>query len=113
MAYEKRDGDISVFSNQKTSDRQPDWKGTLLLNGVTYDVALWSRGNGSVLSGRVEVNEKKRRDMETHNMIVGAANLAAHQAEPLYKTAERMTPPPPPEPEPPSMFQDAEDDLPF
>ena len=33
MAYEKRDGDISVFRNDKKNGRQPDYRGELLLNG--------------------------------------------------------------------------------
>ena len=119
MAYEKRDGDISLFENKKTHDRQPDWKGELLLNGVTYEVALWSRKGGTILSGMAKVNETIRRDKETHNLITGAAYLAAQMEsrEPLYETAAKMNEEPAqqPEPETPSMFEESteKDDLPF
>ena len=117
MAYEKKDGDISLFENKKTNDRQPDWKGELLLNGVTYDVALWSRRGGTILSGMAKVNETIKRDKETHDLIAGAAYLAAREQEPLYKVAEKMNEEPEPEPVPdtPSMFVESteEEDLPF
>lgn len=117
MAYEKKDGDISVFKNEKENSRQPDYRGELLLNGVTYKVALWSRRDGEILSGSVEVDERVRQDKETHNMIAGAAYLAARQEgrEPLYETAAKMQPSPAPAPpEEPSMFSTSEeDDLPF
>jgi len=113
MAYEKKDGDISLFENKKTNDRQPDWKGDLLLNGVTYEVALWSRKDGTILSGTAKVNERVRRDKETHDLIAGAAYLAAReeQREPLYETARKMKDEP--ESGAPSMFDTVEEDLPF
>ena len=113
MAYEKKDGDIAVWRNRNKSGRQPDWKGELLLNGVTYEVAFWERND--MLSGQAKVNERVTRDRETHNLIQGAAYLAAQQEqrEPLYKTAEKMGNPPAPA-EPQSMFDNnPEDDLPF
>jgi len=121
MAYEKKDGDISVFRNETKTGRQPDFRGELLLNGVNYEVALWERRDGDILSGTVKVNEKVQRDKETHNLIAGAAYLAARQAErePLYETAQKMnqqpTPEPAPEPapEPTLGFDNDEDDLPF
>ena len=55
MAYEKRDGDIAVFENpKKTNERQPDYKGDLLLNGVVYDVSLWRKKDGAFFSGQVK-----------------------------------------------------------
>lgn len=109
MAYEKRDGDISVFRNDKKNGRQPDYRGELLLNGVTYEVALWSKRDGEILSGSVKVNERVRRDKETHDLIAGAAYLAAREEnhEPLYETAAKMQAPQAPAP------VEEEDDLPF
>ena len=43
MAYEHKEGQGSLFKNDKQNDRQPDYKGTILINGVTYDVAAWER----------------------------------------------------------------------
>lgn len=111
MAYEKKDGDISVFRNEKKSGRQPDFRGELLLNGVTYEVALWERRDGDILSGSVKVNERMKRDQETHNLIAGAAYLAAQMEarEPLYEIAAKM----PSQPEPAPVIDEEQDDLPF
>ena len=43
MAYEHKEGQGSLFKNEKQNDRQPDYKGTILINGVTYEVAAWER----------------------------------------------------------------------
>lgn len=43
MAYEHREGQGSLFKNTKTNDRQPDFKGTINIKGVTYEVSGWSR----------------------------------------------------------------------
>lgn len=44
MAYEKKDGDIILFRNNKRKDdTHPVMRGEILLGGVTYEIALWSR----------------------------------------------------------------------
>lgn len=43
MAYERKDGQGSLFPNEKQNDWQPDYKGYLQLNGKRYEVALWKR----------------------------------------------------------------------
>lgn len=44
MAYEKKDGDIILFRNNKRDkDTQPVMRGELLLGGTTYEVALWGK----------------------------------------------------------------------
>jgi uncharacterized protein (DUF736 family) len=44
MTYEKKDGDVSLFANEKEgNDKRPDYKGTALISGVEYEVALWNR----------------------------------------------------------------------
>lgn len=43
MAYEHKEGQGSLFKNEKQNDRQPDYKGTILIGGVTYEVAAWER----------------------------------------------------------------------
>ena len=62
MAYEAKDGDISVFVNDKGgNDRRPDWRGDALINGVKYRVSLWEKkgGKGPFLSGRIELPRDK------------------------------------------------------
>lgn len=43
MAYEYKEGQGSLFSEQKQNDRQPDYRGTILIEGKTYDLAAWGR----------------------------------------------------------------------
>lgn len=43
MAYEHKEGQGSLFKNEKQNDRQPDYKGTIVINGTTYEVAAWER----------------------------------------------------------------------
>lgn len=43
MAYEHKEGQGSLFKNEKANDRQPDFKGTIVIGGVTYEVAAWER----------------------------------------------------------------------
>jgi len=43
MAYQQKEGQGSLFKNDKQNDRQPDFKGTIMIKGITYEVAAWSR----------------------------------------------------------------------
>lgn len=66
MAYEQRDGDISVFTNDKKgNDKAPDWKGTALIDGQKYEVAFWTKGNrGTMLAGSIKI-ARSRDDRPT------------------------------------------------
>ena len=54
--YQKKDGDISVFTNQSANANAPRWKGSLLLNGQEYSVSLWVKNGakGEFLAGGVQ-----------------------------------------------------------
>ena len=41
--YERKDGDGSLFQNEKQNDRQPDYRGTALLGGKEYEIAGWKK----------------------------------------------------------------------
>ena len=43
MAYEHKEGQGSLFKNDKQNDRQPDFKGTIMIGGTTYEIAAWNR----------------------------------------------------------------------
>lgn len=43
MTYERKDGDIVLFRNERKTEQQPVMRGELLLGGVVYEVALWSK----------------------------------------------------------------------
>lgn len=68
MAYEKKDGDITLFTNNKTNDNQPDMRGSIHIKGKDYEVALWTKQgkNGLFYSGRVG-KEVQLRKNETKN----------------------------------------------
>lgn len=55
MAYEKKDGDITLNVNNKTSDKQPDMRGSIRMKGKDYEIALWKKQgtNGPFYSGHV------------------------------------------------------------
>jgi uncharacterized protein (DUF736 family) len=60
---EKKDGGISLFVNDKGgNDKRPDYKGTALIGGIEYEVALWNRVSQkgtAYLSGSMKVAENK------------------------------------------------------
>lgn len=43
MAYEHKEGQGSMFRNDKQNERQPDYKGTIVIGGNTYEIAAWER----------------------------------------------------------------------
>ena len=93
MAYEKKEGDISVFANSyKTTDAQPAWKGNALLNGVEYEVVFWKKntGKGTFLAGKIQI-PRPRPDAAPQPAQTPEAKAAA----------------------PPSATAAAENDLPF
>ena len=66
MAYEKKDGDISIFKNDKgENDKRPDMRGTALIGGVEYRVSLWTRTSqkdgSKFLSGKIETAQPADR----------------------------------------------------
>lgn len=61
MAYEKKDGDITLGFNQRSKDTHPAMRGSIRMNGKDYEIALWERQgkNGPFYTGSVgkEVQE--------------------------------------------------------
>lgn len=41
MAYEQKEGKGSLFVNKKTKETQPDYKGTLKVNGQELKISGW------------------------------------------------------------------------
>ena len=58
--YQKKDGDISVFTNQSDNPNAPAFKGNLLLGGIEYQVSLWRKqgAKGEFLAGSVQVRQQ-------------------------------------------------------
>jgi len=66
--YEKKDGDVSLFANDKGgNDKRPDYKGTALIGGVEYEVALWNRVSQkgtAFLSGSIKQATAKKEQQK-------------------------------------------------
>ena len=79
MAYEKKDGDISVFMQRdKKNDKAPDWKGEALIDGKTYEVAFWAKGNtGTMLAGSIKPARDKTQDFRGS----GSASVSRHRGD--------------------------------
>jgi len=43
MAYEHKEGQGSLFKNEKQNERQPDYKGTIVIGGTAYEIAAWEK----------------------------------------------------------------------
>lgn len=43
MAFEQKEGQGTLFVNEKQNDRQPDYKGTINIGGTLYEIAGWNR----------------------------------------------------------------------
>jgi hypothetical protein len=57
MPYEMKEGDFALFENdKKTNDKQPDYKGKIMVGGVVKEIAAWikqSQNGADFLAGRV------------------------------------------------------------
>ena len=63
MAYEQKEGDISIFkNNNKEKDSQPDYTGSALINGQKMRVALWVKEGtkGKFFAGKVHEDTYNR-----------------------------------------------------
>jgi uncharacterized protein (DUF736 family) len=63
MAFQLKDGQGTLFPNdRKTSDNQPDHKGSVLIEGKEYEVAAWTKrgSHGAFLS--LSIKPKSQND---------------------------------------------------
>ena len=57
MAYEQKDGEGTLFQNDKQgNDKRPDYTGKINVNGTDYRLSAWIREGqkGKFMSGSVE-----------------------------------------------------------
>lgn len=59
MSYEPKDGDVTIFRNEKSTGKQPQLRGTALWNGQKLKISLWikSGSKGEFWSGRMEPDD--------------------------------------------------------
>jgi hypothetical protein len=64
MAYEHKEGQISIFENNKKMANQPSHRGTGLFQGQKIKIALWEKqGNlGTFYSGKIELDNYVKSD---------------------------------------------------
>ena len=43
MASEHIEGHGSMFCNEKQNDRQHDYKGTIVIEGISYEISAWEK----------------------------------------------------------------------
>lgn len=99
MAYEHKEGQGSLFKNEKQNDRQPDMKGTVMIKGVLYEVAAWNRTSQS---GREYVS-----------LQVSERSGDSQQSRPAPAPVQYSPVPPPTEVPPMNEYEPQEEDLPF
>ena len=105
MAFEQKEGQGSLFKNDKGNDRQPDSRGRIMIGGTVYEIAAWERTskNGtSYLSLQAQLPREQ--------------SAQSQSATPPFQHSQVSAPPayaaPFPTPQSEGM-QDVEDDLPF
>lgn len=59
MAYELKEGQGSLFRNaDKEHDKQPDYKGKIMIGGVEYRLSAWIKEGQSVKWLSIQASEK-------------------------------------------------------
>ena len=63
MGYEKKDGDVIIFKNDKKSDKQPDYRGTAQVDGKEMKISLWVKdgAKGKFFSGKIEEDKYQHK----------------------------------------------------
>lgn len=103
MAYEHKEGQGSMFRNEKQNDRQPDYKGTIVINGTTYEIAGWERTSqkgSSYISLQANL-PRGERDAQNGGQPA--------QRQQYQRPAPRYSPPAMPEPAPMPTPEDMPD----
>ncbi len=98
-----------MFKNEKQNDRQPDYKGTIVIAGKTYEIAAWERRSQrgtSYLSLQASEPRERSNQGTTYNQQRSSGNTGyyGHNTEPA---------PAPPMPEQEFQTVDDLEDLPF
>lgn len=70
MAYELKDGQGTIFKNNKTSDNQPDYRGVIKTpKGEELEIALWVRDGtkGKYFSAKVQEPRRAEESQSESN----------------------------------------------
>jgi uncharacterized protein (DUF736 family) len=79
MAYEHKDGFGALFKNdKKESEKHPDYKGSIMLGGIVYELAGWkkdgSKGTFLSLKGQEPRNRESEPVETRHRNVPDAAD---------------------------------------
>ena len=114
MAYEHREGQGSLFKNDKKNERQPDFKGTIMIKGTLYNISAWSR---TAQNGREYISLQAEEKTEDGNQ---PRPHSASQRNYQFQQPAFQAPTSVPEPAAPAptyddlpAFGDDNEDLPF
>lgn len=62
MAFELRELQGNIFRNRyKDSDKKPDLKGEMLLNGVPHEIAIWEKEGQNGTFWGFKISEKRKK----------------------------------------------------
>jgi len=65
MAYERRDGDGSLFKNdRKETDKHPDYQGSILINGQDFWLSAWIKKGAKGTFMSLSAKPKQERAQE-------------------------------------------------
>ena len=75
MAYQMKEGDVSIFKNEQATEKQPQYKGSCFVKGEEMEIALWvreSKTGKKYFSGQIKEKYKKEEglkviDKEAHD----------------------------------------------
>lgn len=67
MAFVLKDGQGTLFRNNKEKDSHPDYKGEVMIDGRTYEIAGWKKeGNKTTwVSLSVKLRAEREREKRT------------------------------------------------
>lgn len=65
MSYELKDGQGSLFKNNKTKDTQPDYTGEVKINNKVYRLSAWIKEgkNGKFMSLSCQESQESKKDL--------------------------------------------------
>ena len=79
MSYEQKEGDISIFkNNKKEAEKHPDYTGTALINGKKMKVALWIKEGqkGKFSAGKIQEDNYKKPESQEQDFKPISEGLA-------------------------------------
>lgn len=97
-----KEGQGSLFKNEKQNDRQPDFKGRIMIGGTMYEVAGWQR---TAQNGKNYISLQAALPREKTDAPASPAYQAPSPA--------CQAPSPVPAPSADDYIEAVEDDLPF